>query len=148
MVWFNVEGNVEIRKEKSSDSTDWVGVRYRRHQIALKMLQLVYVNQYGNYTTDTYRGIFNAYVASKKPVMKKFDENTGTICSKPGSPPVRNSKGELVKERTVGEYHGFTVFDKILTAVPLTLPKVMLKELKLRRPKLKRTPRYCIETES
>ena len=143
MVWFNIQGNVHIRKEKRTDSTDWCGVRYRRHQIAIKKMRLDYLNQYGNYTTDAYRGVFNAYVSSKKPIIKKLDDE-GLLCSKRGAPPVKLSNGDFVIERSIGEFHARISFDKMLTAVPVTLPKVILKELKIRRPKLKRTPRYNI----
>ena len=44
--------------------------------------------------------------------------------------------------RAIGDIHAQIVFDKILTAVPVTLPKKPVKPLKIRRPRLKRKPRY------
>ena len=71
-VWFNLEGNIQIRKNRKNLSTDWCGVRYRRHQISVKKLHFDFVNRFGNSTTEAYRGLMNAFVTSKKPVIKKM----------------------------------------------------------------------------
>ena len=91
MVWFNLNGNIQIRKTKKSDSSDWCGVRYRRHKIAFKKLRFDYVNEFGNYTTESYRGTFNAFVSSKIPMLKKNkgEDTDCEICSKPGAPPIK-----------------------------------------------------------
>ena len=80
-------------------------------------------------------------MSTNKPVVKKVDESSG-MCSKPGAPPVKTTTGLLTTERSIGDFHATLHFDKVITAVPVTLPKIELKPLKLRRPKLQRKPMY------
>jgi len=136
-IWFNVEGNISVAE---GGSNGWVPIRYRRHKLTARKLKLSIVNKYGNHSAESYRGAFRVLVSGGRPLVEKMSDMTDqSVCTRPGDPPF-NKNGEYILTKSIGNYHMTFKFNRTLTKLPVTLPKVPLEEIKVSKPKLVRQP--------
>ena len=100
------------------------------------------VNKYGNHTAEAYRGSFKVLVASQRPTVEKYNQehiDDDEICTRPSAPPVKRPEGYMSTKST--EYHHIKfLYDRTLCRLPVTLPKIELRQIRVPEPKLVRRP--------
>jgi len=129
IIWLNLKGNIKLKRPK--DAEEWINVRYKRHKISQKRMTLSYKNQYGNHTSSAYRGTFTAMISSRKSGIEKLASGADCV-----SIPTQVEKSFVISRKIDEERCLLEKLDQILVEIPVTLPKVTIPKIVLRRPKL------------